>query len=433
MVFIMDQNENKLTNLKLAVIGLGYVGLPLAVEFGKSRPVVGFDIEQSRIRDLLEGVDRTLEVSKQELSEADQLVFTWCASELAECNCFIVTVPTPLDRSNRPDLSALIEATKMVGGLLKSGGLVVYESTVFPGATEELCVPILEEMSGLKYNHGFFVGYSPERINPGDREHRVSNIKKITSGSTTETADLVDLLYNEIVLVGTHKAPSIAVAEAAKVIENTQRDINIALMNELAMIFNIMGIDTEAVLNAAGTKWNFLPFRPGLVGGHCIGVDPYYLTYKAQALGYEPKMILAGRRLNESMSEFITEQLIGFMKQKNIQHSGAKILIMGLTFKENCPDIRNTKVIDVIGNLVNRRYEVDVFDPWVRIDDAQKTYGIQMIKEPPDGAYDAIVVAVAHQEFRLMGASAVRAFGKPNHVLYDLKHVFGELDSDIRL
>ena len=433
MAVVMCDLNYKLSNLRLAIIGLVYVGLPLAVEFGKQRSVIGFDIDQARIKDLSKGLDRTLEVSAQELLEASYLTYTCVRSELTECNCFIVTVPTPLDSMNQPEVTALIEATKMIGSILKPCDLVVYESTVYPGATREICVPILERVSGLTFNEEFFIGYSPERTNPGDKEHRISNIKKITSGSTDEAAELIDLLYNQIVKVGTHKAPSIEVAEAAKVIENTQRDINIALVNELAIIFNIMGIDSEAVLKAAGTKWNFLPFRPGLVGGHCIGVDPYYLTYKAQSLGYEPEIILAGRKLNESMSEYIADRLVNCMAQKDIMLSGAKILIMGLTFKENCPDIRNTKIMDIIKNLINLGCSVDVFDPWVTPEDANSTFGIKVIEEPLNGAYDAIVLAVAHNEFRLMGAEAVRAFGKLTHVLYDLKHVFGELESDLRL
>src|SRR5271155_3979269 len=367
---------NDLSEFKLAVIGLGYVGLPLAVEFGKKRPVIGFDIDPVRIGALKAGSDATLEVSEEELNEAEGLRFTIEASDLADCNLFIVTVPTPIDNHKRPNLTPLITASHTIGKALKKGDIVIYESTVYPGATEEDCVPVLEKASGLKFNVDFFVGYSPERINPGDKERRVATIKKITSGSTPEVADVVDALYNEIVTAGTHKAPSIRVAEAAKVIENTQRDLNIALINELAIIFNRMGIDTEDVLLAAGTKWNFLPFRPGLVGGHCIGVDPYYLTYKAEAVGYHPEIILAGRRLNDSMGAYVVSQLIKALLKRRIHVDGARVLVMGLTFKENCPDLRNTRVVDIVRELADYNVCTDVFDPWVDVEEAIREYGV---------------------------------------------------------
>lgn len=422
-----------LEKIRLAIVGLGYVGLPLALEFNKRRCVLGFDTDDSRVDELLNGVDRTLELSSEDLQSAENLTFTTRAEELGVCNCFIVTVPTPLTSHNEPDLSSLIMASRTVGRVLKKGDLVIFESTVYPGATEEVCVPILQDASGLEFNREFFVGYSPERINPGDKEHRVHNIKKVTSGSTEECAAVVDALYNEIVVVGTHKAPSIKVAEAAKIIENIQRDINIALINELAIVFDVMGLDSEAILKAAGTKWNFLPFRPGLVGGHCIGVDPYYLTYKAKSLGYEPEIILAGRKLNESMSSYISNRLIEHMAQEKIWSSGAKILIMGLAFKENCPDIRNTKIVDIINNLIAADCSVDVVDPWVSDQEAQRLYSINLLAEPTPGTYDAIVLTVAHSQFRSMGAEFVRSFGKQNHVLYDVKHVFSDEDSDLRL
>ncbi len=423
----------QIQDVKLAVVGLGYVGLPLAVEFGKKRPVLGFDINARRISELKQGQDHTLEVDPTELAEAGHLTFTHEASQLAQANVFIVTVPTPIDQYKQPDLTPLIRASETLGKVLKRGDIVIYESTVYPGATEEDCVPVLERISGLKFNEDFFAGYSPERINPGDKAHRVSTIKKVTSGSTPEVAELVDSIYREIIVAGTHKAPSIRVAEAAKVIENTQRDVNIALINELALIFNKMGIDTLAVLEAAGTKWNFLPFRPGLVGGHCIGVDPYYLTHKAQSLGYHPEIILAGRRLNDSMGGYVVAQLVKAMTKERIQVQGSKVLVMGLTFKENCPDLRNTRVVDIVRELGEYNIEVDVYDPWVEPNDAVREYGINPIKEPRAGAYDGVILAVSHHQFVSMGASAIRALGKPDHILYDLKYVLGADQSDLRL
>ena len=424
---------HKLEDIKLAIIGLGYVGLPLAVEFGKQRPVIGFDINQSRINALREGHDSTLEVSDQELKQACLLSYSADTADLEAANVYIVTVPTPIDEHKQPDLTPLRKASETIGKTLKRGDIVIYESTVYPGATEEECIPVLERVSGLVFNQDFFAGYSPERINPGDKEHRVTTIKKVTSGSTPEVADLVDALYNQIITAGTHKATSIKVAEAAKVIENTQRDLNIALINELAVIFNKMGIDTEAVLKAAGTKWNFLPFRPGLVGGHCIGVDPYYLTHKAQAIGYHPEIILAGRRLNDSMGAYVVSQLVKGMLKKRIHVEGARVLIMGLTFKENCPDLRNTKVIDIVRELAEYDIAVDVYDPWVSAEEAQHEYGITPIAKPQPGSYDGIVLAVAHQQFAAMSEQDYRQLGKPQHVLYDLKYVLPEGQSDLRL
>ena len=421
------------SNLKIAVIGLGYVGLPLAVEFGKNHSVVGFDINTNRINDLKLGTDHTLEVSNEELAEATQLSYSSDIAALKDCNFFIVTVPTPIDDYKQPDLTPLIKASTAIGSLLKKDDIVVYESTVYPGATEEVCIPVLEKVSGLIFNQDFYAGYSTERINPGDKEHRVTNILKVTAGSTPEVADFVDKVYNLIITAGTHKAPSIKVAEAAKVIENTQRDVNIALINELAVIFNKMNIDTEAVLEAAGTKWNFLPFRPGLVGGHCIGVDPYYLTHKAQAIGYNPEIILAGRRLNDSMGEYVVTQLVKTMIKKRIQVEGAKVLILGLSFKENCPDVRNTKVIDIVNELQEYNIEVDVYDPWVNTAEAQREYNITPVSEPVANYYDGIILAVAHQEFVQMGIDNIRALGKADHVLYDLKYVFAKDKTDIRL
>lgn len=420
-------------NIKIAVIGLGYVGLPLAVEFGKYLPVVGFDINAGRIASLRKGTDHTLEVDKEELAQATHLTFSSDINELAECNFFIVTVPTPIDDYKQPDLTPLIKASEAIGSLLKKDDIVVYESTVYPGATEEVCIPVLEKVSGLIFNQDFYAGYSPERINPGDKEHRVTNILKVTAGSTPEVADFVDEVYNLIITAGTHKAASIKVAEAAKVIENTQRDVNIALINELAVIFNKMGIDTQAVLEAAGTKWNFLPFRPGLVGGHCIGVDPYYLTHKAQAIGYNPEIILAGRRLNDSMGEYVVTQLVKTMIKKRIQVEGAKVLILGLSFKENCPDVRNTKIIDIVHELEEYNIEVDVYDPWVDIAEAEREYNVTPVIEPAANSYDGIILAVAHNEFVEMGIHKIRSLGKSSHVLYDLKYVFAKEDTDIRL
>lgn len=422
-----------INELKIAVIGLGYVGLPLAVEFGKQRSVVGFDINASRIAALLSGTDHTLEVSDEELAVATHLRYSSDIQTLKDCNFFIVTVPTPIDSSKQPDLTPLIMASKAIGSLLKKDDIVVYESTVYPGATEEVCVPVLEEVSGLIFNQDFYAGYSPERINPGDKEHRVTNILKITAGSTPEVADFIDKVYNLIITAGTHKAPSIRVAEAAKVIENTQRDVNIALINELAVIFNKMGIDTEAVLKAAGTKWNFLPFRPGLVGGHCIGVDPYYLTHKAQAIGHNPEIILAGRRLNDSMGEYVVTQLVKTMIKKRIQVEGAKVLVLGLSFKENCPDVRNTKVIDIVHELQAYNIEIDVHDPWIDANEAKREYSITPIAQLITHQYDGIILAVAHEQFVAMGIESIRALGKDNHVLYDLKYLFTKEDADIRL
>lgn len=422
-----------INELKIAVIGLGYVGLPLAVEFGKQRSVVGFDINASRIAALLSGTDHTLEVSDEELAVATHLRYSSDIQTLKDCNFFIVTVPTPIDSSKQPDLTPLIMASKAIGSLLKKDDIVVYESTVYPGATEEVCVPVLEEVSGLIFNQDFYAGYSPERINPGDKEHRVTNILKITAGSTPEVADFIDKVYNLIITAGTHKAPSIRVAEAAKVIENTQRDVNIALINELAVIFNKMGIDTEAVLKAAGTKWNFLPFRPGLVGGHCIGVDPYYLTHKAQAIGHNPEIILAGRRLNDSMGEYVVTQLVKTMIKKRIQVEGAKVLVLGLSFKENCPDVRNTKVIDIVHELQAYNIEIDVHDPWIDANEAKREYSITPIAQLVTAQYDGIILAVAHEQFVAMGIESIRALGKDNHVLYDLKYLFTKEDADIRL
>jgi UDP-N-acetyl-D-galactosamine dehydrogenase len=419
--------------MKLAIIGLGYVGLPLAVEFGKKRQVVGFDINQKRIDELKVGNDFTLETTTKELQDAKFLTYTTNLEDLRDCTCFIVTVPTPIDEHKRPDLTPLIKASESVGKVLKKGDIVIYESTVYPGATEEDCVPVLEKFSGLTFNKDFFCGYSPERINPGDKEHRVTTIKKVTSGSTPEIADRVDALYNEIITAGTHKASSIKVAEAAKVIENTQRDLNIALINELALIFNKMGIDTESVLLAAGSKWNFLPFRPGLVGGHCIGVDPYYLTHKAQQIGYHPEIILAGRRLNDSMGAYVVAQLVKAMMQRRIQVDGARILVMGLTFKENCPDLRNTRVVDIVAELKEYNCQVDVYDPWISAEESEYEYGITPISKLPFGEYDGIIVAVAHHQFKAMGEKAIRDLGKKAHVLYDLKYILPADASDLRL
>jgi UDP-N-acetyl-D-galactosamine dehydrogenase len=423
----------QIEDVKLAVVGLGYVGLPLAVEFGKKRSVLGFDINARRIAELKEGNDHTLEVDAEELAEAKHLEFSHEAEHLARANVFIVTVPTPIDEYKQPDLTPLVRASETIGKVLKRGDIVIYESTVYPGATEEDCVPVLERISGLRFNHDFYAGYSPERINPGDKAHRVSTIKKVTSGSTPEVADLVNKLYAEIIVAGTHKAPSIRVAAAAKVIENTQRDANIALINELALIFNRMGIDTEAVLHAAGTKWNFLPFRPGLVGGHCIGVDPYYLTHKAQSIGYHPEIILAGRRLNDSMGTYVVSQLVKCMTKKRIQVQDSRVLVMGLAFKENCPDLRNTRVVDIVRELKEYNIEVDVFDPWVDSDAAMHEYGIKPASGVGQGVYDGVIIAVAPQQFVDMGADAIRALGKPEHVLYDLKYVLPADESDLRL
>ena len=417
----------------IGIIGLGYVGLPLAVEFGKKYPTIGFDINTQRIAELKTGVDRTLETSTEELTQATQLNFTATAKDLAHCNIFIVTVPTPINASKQPDFSPLEKASSLLGSVIKKNDIIIYESTVYPGATEEICVPLLEKESGLVFNIDFFVGYSPERINPGDKEHRVTNILKITAGSTPDTADKVDALYNSIITAGTYKASSIKVAEAAKVIENTQRDVNIALMNELSHIFNRLNIDTEEVLLAAGTKWNFLPFRPGLVGGHCIGVDPYYLTHKAQAVGYNPEIIQASRHLNDSMGNYIVSQVIKLMLKKRIHIAEAKILVMGLTFKENCPDIRNSRVIDIIKEFENYGSKVDVYDPWVDPQQTLHEYNIIPIIKPIAKHYDAIVLAVKHEQFIQMGAETIRALGKEEHVLYDIKYLLPANQVDGRL
>ena len=422
-----------LNDLKIAVVGLGYVGLPLAVEFGRIRNVTGFDINQPRIDALRRGEDATLETDAEELAAAKHLNFSTDPADLAQCNLYIVTVPTPIDAHRRPDLTPLIKASETIGKVLKRGDIVVYESTVYPGATEEDCVPVLERLSGLTYNRDFFCGYSPERINPGDKEHRLPTIRKVTSGSTPEIATLVDSLYASIITAGTYKAETIRVAEAAKVIENTQRDLNIALINELAIIFNRMGIDTEAVLKAAGTKWNFLPFRPGLVGGHCIGVDPYYLTHKAEAIGYHPEVILAGRRINDSMGTYIAGQMVKTMLKSCIQVNGARVLVLGVTFKENCPDLRNTRVIDVIAELRDYGISVDVHDPWADTAESRHEYGLDLITKPGKGDYDGIILAVAHDEYRAQGIAELRAHGREAHVFYDLKSVFARDESDLRL
>jgi len=425
--------NNSIKKIKLAVIGLGYVGLPLTLEFAKKRKVVGFDIEKKRIKELKIGKDKNLEVTKKELKNNKQLIFTSNEKDIKSANCYIVTVPTPIDKKKKPDLKPLLKASKIVGKVIQKGDLIIYESTVYPGCVEEQCVPTIEKFSGLKFNQDYFCGYSPERINPGDKEHTVSNIKKITSGSTPEIADLVDDLYNEIVTVGTHKAPSIKVAEAAKVIENTQRDLNIALINELSIFFNKMNIDTQAVLDAAGSKWNFLPFKPGLVGGHCIGVDPYYLTYKAKSIGYVPKIILAGRELNDKMGNHVASQLITSMKKKSIQIKGAKILIMGLTFKENCADIRNSGIKNVIESLKNFNCNLDLYDPWVDKEDIKKIYDIYPNSTLNENTYDGIIIAVAHDKFKTMGFDNVYNLCKKNHIIYDLKYLFTSNKIDLRL
>ncbi len=422
-----------LSEVKISIVGLGYVGLPLAVEFGKFYQTLGFDINKGRIDELKNGHDHTLEVSSEELSMAKKLRYSCDLADLSSANVYIVTVPTPIDGHCQPDLTPLIKASETLGKVIKKGDVVIYESTVYPGATEEDCIPVIERVSGLKYNIDFYAGYSPERINPGDKEHRVTTIKKVTSGSTPEIAEFVDSLYSSIITAGTYKASSIRVAEAAKVIENTQRDLNIALINELAVIFNKLGIDTEEVLLAAGTKWNFLPFRPGLVGGHCIGVDPYYLTHKAQSIGYHPEVILAGRRINDSMGGYVVSQLVKAMVKRRIHVAGAKVLVMGLTFKENCPDIRNTKVVDILTELKEYGVDVDVYDPWVNAEEALHEYGIPLLQKPEEGVYDAVVLAVGHKEFRELGASGIRAFTKPDSVLYDLKYVLPSETVDMRL
>jgi UDP-N-acetyl-D-galactosamine dehydrogenase len=419
--------------VQIGIVGLGYVGLPLAVEFGKKFPTVGLDINPARIAELKEGYDRTLEVETELLAEANQLQYTHQVQDLSNCNVYIVTVPTPIDEHKRPDLRPLEVASFTVGSVLKQGNIVIFESTVYPGATEEVCIPILERESGLIYNRDFFAGYSPERINPGDKQHRVTSIRKVTSASTAEAAEFVDQLYASIITAGTHKASSIRVAEAAKVIENTQRDVNIALINELAMLFNRLGIDTQEVLEAASTKWNFLPFRPGLVGGHCIGIDPYYLTHKAQAVGYQPEMILAGRRVNDGMGNYIASQVVKLMTQHRIHVVDSRILILGLTFKENCPDLRNTRVMDIVIELKSYHAQIDIYDPWVEAKEALKEYGITLIANLSKGYYDAIIVAVAHQQFKKLGAEGIRALGKPGSILYDVKHLLPKKAVDGRL
>ena len=421
------------SQLKLAVIGLGYVGLPLAVEFGKIRDVVGFDINPIRISELQGGHDHTLETSTEELRSASHLKYTSDSAALRASTCFIIAVPTPIDSYKRPDLTPILKASKTVGSVLKKGDLVIYESTVYPGATEDECVPVLERESGLVYNQDFFVGYSPERINPGDRDHRLVNIVKVTSGSTLEAAAAVDALYREIITSGTFLAKTIRVAEAAKVIENTQRDLNIALVNELAIIFNKLGIDTESVLQAAGTKWNFLNFRPGLVGGHCIGVDPYYLTHKAASIGYTPQIILAGRRLNDEMGIYVAAQFVKAMAKRQIRFDQASVLILGITFKENCPDMRNTRVFDVVDELKEYNCKIDVYDPWVNESVLEGNTAARFVSHPQNGKYDGIILAVAHQQFKAMGAANIRALGKATHVFFDLKSVFPEELSDLRL
>lgn len=422
-----------LQHTQIAIIGLGYVGLPLAIEFGKKYPTVGFDINAKRILELTQGIDQTLEVSAAELSEAEFLSYSTAINEIRECNVYIVTVPTPINEYKQPDLTPLIKASALIGEVLKQGDVVVYESTVYPGATEEICVPLLEKHSGLKFNQQFYAGYSPERINPGDKEHRVTKILKVTSGSTPEAAEYIDLLYQSIISAGTHKASSIKVAEAAKVIENTQRDVNIALINELAILFNRLGIDTEEVLLAAGTKWNFLPFRPGLVGGHCIGVDPYYLTHKAQVVGYHPEVILSGRRINDNMGRYVVAQLIKALLKKRIHIQQADVLIMGFTFKENCPDLRNTRVIDIVKELQEYEVNAHIYDPWVKTEEARHEYGVDMIAQPEPKKYDAIILAVAHQQFKQMPIEQIKGYCKSNAVIYDLKYLFPAIQTDIRL
>lgn len=419
---------------QIAIIGLGYVGLPLAVEFGKVRPVIGFDINAKRVEELQGGQDHTLECSPQELAEAKHLRYSCNAQDLQQVQIFIVTVPTPVDQANRPDMTPLVKASETVGKVLKAGDIVIYESTVYPGATEEVCVPVLEKFSGLKFNQDFFCGYSPERINPGDKEHRLPTIKKVTSGSTPAVAEEVDQLYKQIITAGTHKASSIKVAEAAKVIENTQRDVNIALMNELSLIFHKLGIDTLEVLQAAGTKWNFLPFRPGLVGGHCIGVDPYYLTHKAQEVGYHPEVILAGRRINDSMASHVADETVKLMLRKSLPVLGSKVLVLGLTFKENCPDVRNTKVVEIVKALRGYNIQVDVYDPWIDVTEAEHEYGLQCLTQAPaTGQYSAIVLAVGHSQFTALGEQGIKAWGLPNAVVFDVKSILPMGAADGRL
>nr|WP_298414803.1 Vi polysaccharide biosynthesis UDP-N-acetylglucosamine C-6 dehydrogenase TviB [uncultured Halomonas sp.] len=427
------KSVNEMGRTRLGIIGLGYVGLPLAVEFGKKFPTLGFDTNTQRIEQLKKGIDLTREVESELLFEANQLSFTTDLDALRECNVYIVTVPTPIDEQRCPDLTPLLKASETLGSVIAKGDIVIYESTVYPGATEEDCIPVIERVSGLTYNTDFFAGYSPERINPGDKEHRVTNIKKVTSGSTPDIADFVDELYSSVITAGTFKASSIRVAEAAKVIENTQRDVNIALINELAIIFNRLNIDTEEVLEAAGTKWNFLPFRPGLVGGHCIGVDPYYLTHKAQQVGYHPEVILSGRRINDGMGAYVAGQLIKQMIKQRIHVQGARVLILGLTFKENCPDLRNTRVVDIIKELKDYNITMDVYDPLASKDEAVEEYGIRLVDKPKEDFYDAIILAVSHRGFCELGTQQLRAWGKQAHVLYDLKYALPRGDADLRL
>lgn len=425
--------SHTLNEVKVAIIGLGYVGLPLAVEFGKKYPTLGFDINAKRVEELKQGHDFTLEVSSEELADSAFISYACEVEALKASNVYIVTVPTPIDEHKQPDLTPLIKASQMLAKVINKGDIVIYESTVYPGATEDVCIPQIEQNSGLVFNQDFYAGYSPERINPGDKEHRVTNILKVTSGSNTQIADFIDNLYGSIITAGTYKASSIQVAEAAKVIENTQRDLNIALINELAVIFNKLNIDTEEVLKAAGTKWNFLPFRPGLVGGHCIGVDPYYLTHKAQSIGYNPEVILAGRRINDAMGEYVVSQLVKQMIKKQLPINGSNVLVMGLTFKENCPDVRNTKVVDILSELTEYNVNVDVYDPWVNPNEAKHEYGVELIEKPQTAHYDAVIFAVAHNEFKALSNADIKALMKAEHVIYDLKYMLDPQVADIRL
>ena len=424
---------HSLENVKLGIIGLGYVGLPLAVEFGKKYPTLGFDINTKRVDELKQGHDFTLEVSSEELADSEYISYSADVDDLKNCNIYIVTVPTPIDKHKQPDLTPLVKASAMLAKVINKGDIVIYESTVYPGATEDVCLPEIERHSDLVFNQDFYAGYSPERINPGDKEHRVTNILKVTSGSTPQVAEFIDSLYKSIITAGTYQASSIQVAEAAKVIENTQRDLNIALINELAVIFNKLNIDTEEVLKAAGTKWNFLPFRPGLVGGHCIGVDPYYLTHKAQSIGYNPEVILAGRRINDAMGEYVVSRLVKTMLKRKLPVNGANVLVMGLTFKENCPDVRNTKVVDIISELAEFDINVDVYDPWVNPEEAKQEYNVELISAPKSNCYDAVIFAVAHNEFKALTAAEIKALMKENHVIYDLKYMLDIDLADIRL
>ena len=421
------------SDMPIGVVGLGYVGLPLAVEFGRKRKVIGYDTNDLRIKELKKGLDRTFETTDKELNDAVYLSYTNNLEDLRNCNIYIITVPTPIDHDKKPDLSPLVKASKAIGSILKTGDIVIYESTVYPGATEEICVPILEEQSCFLFNKDFFCGYSPERINPGDKNHRITTIKKVTSGSTPEIAKRVDKLYQEIITEGTYMANSIKVAEAAKVIENTQRDVNIALINELSLIFNELDIDTESVLEAAGTKWNFLPFRPGLVGGHCIGVDPYYLAHKALEVGYNPEMILVGRRLNDNMGPYVANEVSKLMTKKHIHVANSNILIMGLTFKENCPDLRNTRIVDMVDEFKKFNCNVDVYDPWVNKDEALKEYDIDPIDKPIENKYDAVVIAVAHNKFKELSIDQIKSYCKENYVLYDIKYLLDSNQVDGRL